>query len=163
MGVAAFLFMAYINPTLTLIAVAPDPGARPAHPVSVGQAAPCFKKVQEQFSVLTEFARFHVFHNSPDQGLQTRKTAGGAVQRTGRKPIRSGQSAARRDLWHAVPISGLLGTSACSSVLFFGGRMIIDQTITQGILLPSSRSYLFLMTWPMMGDGGGWPTSSSAA
>ncbi len=57
MGVAAIAFMAYIDPWLTVIAVAPMPLLALMTRYLSARLHRRFRKVQEQFSALTEFAR----------------------------------------------------------------------------------------------------------
>ena len=57
MSLAAMAFMAYINPTLTVIAVAPLPLLAVFTRFLSARLHHRFQKVQEQFSLLTEFAR----------------------------------------------------------------------------------------------------------
>ena len=57
MGIAAFGFMLYIHPLLTVIALAPMPILAFLTRTLSSRLHGRFKKVQEQFSLLTEFVR----------------------------------------------------------------------------------------------------------
>lgn len=151
MGVAAFLFMAYINPTLTLIAVAPTPVLALLTRFLSARLHRRFKKVQEQFSVLTEFARSTFSTIRLIKAYNQEKPQAARFNELGETYVRDNLRLAV--IYGTLfPISGLIGNVSMLLVLFFGGRMIIDQTITAGDFV-AFISYLFLMTWPMMAMG----------
>lgn len=151
MTIAALSFMAYINPTLTLIAVAPMPVLACVTRLLSSRLHRRFKKVQEQFSKLTEFARsavtsIHLVKAYTQEASQARE-----FDRMGRDYI-------RHNLKVAVvqgilfPFSGLIANSCLLLILFFGGRLTIQGTITLGDFI-AFISYLFMLTWPMMAIG----------
>ncbi len=151
MGFAAFLFMAYINPTLTFIAIAPMPVLAFLTRYLSSRLHRRFKKVQEQFSVLTEFAR------STFSSIRLIKAYNQETPQAARFGD-MGETYVRDNVRLAMvygmlmPVSGLVGNVSMLLVVFFGGRMAIGGTITAGDFV-AFISYLFLMTWPMMAMG----------
>jgi ATP-binding cassette subfamily B protein len=155
MTLAALGFMAYINPLLTLIAVAPMPVlAFTTKRLSAGMHKR-FSKVQEQFAALTEFARNAI---SSIHLLKAYTQEHSQIEEFGRM----GEIYVHHNLKLAViqgllfPFSSLIGNCSLLLVLFFGGRLTIAGTITIGDFV-AFVSYLFMLTWPMMAIG--WVTN----
>ncbi len=155
MGLAAIAFMAYISPTLTLIAIAPMPILALLTRVLSGHLHRRFRKVQEQFSHMTEFVR------STFSSIRLVKAYNQESSQESRFD-ELGQAYVRDNLRLAgihgtlFPISGFIGNLSMLLVLFYGGRMTILGTITVGDFV-AFIAYLFLMTWPMMALG--WVTN----
>ncbi len=151
MGVAAIAFMAYINPWLTLIAIAPMPLLAVLTRYLSARLHRRFKKVQEQFSDLTEFVR------STFSGVRLIKAYN---QERGRASVLRGwvktyihDNLRLSFIYGALfPVSGLLANVSLLLVLVFGGRMAIGGTLTAGDFV-AFINYLLLMTWPMMAIG----------
>lgn len=155
MTLAALSFMAYINPVLTLIAVAPMPMlAFTTKKLSAGMHKR-FSKVQEQFAGLTEFARNAI---SSVHLLKAYTQEDSQIEQFGRM----GETYVHHNIKLAViqgllfPFSSLVGNCSLLLVLFFGGRLTIEGTITIGDFV-AFVSYLFMLTWPMMAIG--WVTN----
>jgi len=151
MTIAALSFMAYISPTLMLIAVAPMPILALVTRLLTSRLHTRFKKVQEQFSKLTEFARstvssIHLVKAYTQESFQSRQFG------------RMGEEYVRDNLKVAIvqgalfPFSGLVANFSLLLVLFFGGRLTIQGVITIGDFI-AFISYLFMLTWPMMAIG----------
>jgi ATP-binding cassette subfamily B protein len=151
MGLAAFGFMLYINPRLTVIALAPMPVLAFLTRTLSSRLHGRFKKVQEQFSVMTEFVR------STLSSIRLVKAYNQEEHQT-RLFARMGETYVSNNVKLALvygtlfPISGFIGNSSMLLVLVFGGRLTISGTITAGDLV-AFISYLFIMTWPMMAMG----------
>lgn len=154
MGFAAFAFMLYIHPTLTLIAILPMPILSALVRILAGRLHKRFKRVQEQFSELTEFVRSTIAsirlvkaYNQED--LQAERFA-----QMGETYVRNNLSLA---YVHGTifPIAGFMGSVSMLLVLIFGGSLTIEGRITAGDLV-AFINYLFIMTWPMMAMG--WVT-----
>jgi len=151
MGVAAIAFMAYINPWLTLISIAPMPFLAIITRYLSARLHRRFKKVQEQFSDLTEFVR------STFSGIRLIK-AYNQEQGQSARFEQLGQTYVRDNLRLSFiygmlfPVSGLLANASLLLVLVFGGRMAIGGTLTAGDFV-AFINYLLLMTWPMMAVG----------
>ncbi|MDA8305330.1 MAG: ABC transporter ATP-binding protein [Deltaproteobacteria bacterium] len=154
MGLAAFGFMCYIDPRLTFIAVAPMPLLALLTRTLSSRLHGRFKKVQEQFSVLTEFVR------STISSIRLVK-AYNQEEHQSRRFAQMGETYVRNNVRVAViygalsPVSSFIANSSMLLVLIFGGRLTIYGTITAGDFV-AFISYLFLMTWPMMALG--WVT-----
>ncbi len=151
MGLAAFGFMLYIHPLLTVIALAPMPILAFLTRTLSSHLHGRFKKVQEQFSVLTEFVR------STLSSIRLVK-AYNQEEHQALRFAQMGETYVRNNIKLAFvygtlfPISGFIGNFSMLLVLVFGGRLTISGTITAGDLV-AFISYLFIMTWPMMAMG----------
>jgi len=151
MGLAAFGFMLYIHPFLTFIALAPMPILAFLTRILSSRLHGRFKKVQEQFSVLTEFVR------SSLASIRLVK-AYNQEEHQSRLFAQMGETYVRNNLKLAYiygtlfPVSGLIGNASMLLVLIFGGRLVISGAITAGDFV-AFISYLFIMTWPMMALG----------
>jgi ATP-binding cassette, subfamily B, multidrug efflux pump len=151
MGVAAIAFMAYIQPLLTIIAIAPMPLLAILTRVLSARLHRRFKKVQEQFSALTEFARSTFSVIRLIKAYNQEEFQGARFDALGRSYI---QDNIRLSRIHGTlfPISGLIANTSLLLVLVFGGRMAVQGIITAGDFV-AFINYLFLMTWPMMAIG----------
>ncbi|MEW6520576.1 MAG: ABC transporter ATP-binding protein [Thermodesulfobacteriota bacterium] len=151
MTVAALAFMAYIHPMLTVLAVLPMPVLVFSTRLLSASMHRRFKRVQEQFEILTEFARsalanirlIKAYTQEVPQTLQ--------FDRMGEEYIRNNLKVA---MVQGVlsPFSGLIANCCLLLVLFFGGRLTIQGVITVGDFV-AFFSYLFMLTWPMMALG----------
>lgn len=154
MGLAAIAFMAYIDPWLACVAVAPMPILALLTRILSARLHHRFRKVQEQFSVMTEFVRstlssIRLVKAYNQENYQTEK-----FNEMGKTYIRNNVKLST--IYGTLfPISGLIGNVSMLLVLLVGGRMTLTGTITAGDFV-AFISYLFLMTWPMMALG--WVT-----
>jgi ATP-binding cassette subfamily B protein len=151
MGFAAIGFMAYIDPVLTAIAIAPMPLlAFFTHALS-SRLHLRFKKVQEQFSALTELARSTFSSIRLIKAYNQERPQAERFNEMGETYVRDNLRLAT--VYGALfPISGFIGNVSLFLVLLFGGRMAIRGSITAGDFV-AFVNYLFLMTWPMMAFG----------
>ncbi len=151
MGVAAIAFMAYINPGLTAIAIAPMPLLAILTRYLSARLHRHFKKVQEQFSSLTEFARSTFSGMRLIKAYNQEKLQSERFERMGRTYVRDNL---RLSFVYGTlfPVSGFIGSASLLLVLIFGGRMVITGVITAGDFV-AFINYLLLMTWPMMAIG----------
>jgi len=151
MSVATLAFMAYIHPTLTLIAISPMPILAILTKLLSARLHLRFTKVQEQFSRLTEFARANL------ASIRLLKAYTQEVAQTKRFDS-LGRTYIRHNLKLAVvhgtlfPVSGFIANTSLLLVIFFGGRLTITGAITIGDFV-AFISYLFMLTWPMMALG----------
>ena len=155
LSLAALSFMAYIHPGLTLIAIVPMPLLALLTRILSGRLHRYFKKVQEQFSRLTEFARttinsIRMIKAYTLEKNQTEKFAG-----MGREYVQDNLRLAKVQ-GTLFPVSGLIANTSMLLVLLFGGRLTILGRITIGDFV-AFTSYLFMLTWPMMALG--WVTN----
>ncbi|MCB2182310.1 MAG: ABC transporter ATP-binding protein/permease [Desulfobulbaceae bacterium] len=155
MTLAALGFMAYINPTLTVIAVAPMPILAFSARFLSARLHRRFKRVQEQFASMTEFVRstlssVHLLKAYTQEQFQAEQ-----FDRMGKDYIRHNL---RLSVIQGLlfPFSGFIGNCSLLLVLFFGGRLTVQGTITVGDFV-AFVSYLFMLTWPMTAIG--WVTN----
>lgn len=151
MGIAAIAFMAYIHPTLTAIAIAPMPLLAFLTRFLSSHVHQRFRKVQEQFSLLTEFVRSSFSSVRLIKAYNQEKLQVERFNRMGERYVRDNL---RLSMIYGTlfPISGFIGNVSQLLVLFFGGRLTIQGSITTGDFV-AFISYLYLMTWPMMALG----------
>ncbi len=151
LSLAAIAFMAYIHPTLTLIALAPMPVLAFMARFLSARVHGRFKRVQEQFSKMTEFAR------STISSMRLIKAYSQETAQA-RRFHDLGETYVRDNLRLAVvqgtlfPISTFIGNVSLLLVLFFGGRLTLNGAITAGDFA-AFITYLFILTWPMMAMG----------
>jgi ATP-binding cassette, subfamily B, multidrug efflux pump len=151
MGLATIAFMAYINPVLTAIAIAPMPLLAILTRYLSARLHRHFKKVQEQFSTLTEFARSTFSGIRLIKAYNQEEPQSERFERMGKTYIRDNLRLSF--VYGALfPISGFVANVSLLLVLLFGGRMAIRGTITAGDFV-AFLNYLLLMTWPMMAIG----------
>jgi len=152
---AVLVFMIYINPTLTLIALSPLPILAVLTKMLSNRLHKRFSRVQETFSELTELARstvnamrlVKIYSREVDQTAN--------FDRLGRQYIKYNmQVATIQGL--LFPVSGLVANGSLLLVVMIGGRMAIDNVITIGDFI-AFISYLFMLIWPMMAMG--WVTN----
>jgi ATP-binding cassette subfamily B multidrug efflux pump len=155
MTCAVLGFMIYISPLLTFIAVSPMPFLAVLTRVLSARLHKRFRKVQEQFEKLTEFARSTIANIRLIKAYTQEIAQTEHFDRLGRVYIRDNLKVATVQ-GILYPVSGLVANSGLLLVLFFGGRLTIHDTITIGDFV-AFVSYLFMLTWPMMALG--WVTN----
>jgi ATP-binding cassette subfamily B protein len=155
MSTAALFFMAHISPTLTLIAIIPMPLLAFCTWILSGRLHKRFDRVQEQFSLLTEFAR--------NTMVSIRLIKGYTRERRQIKDFEAlGGEYVVRNLRVAViqgllfPVATLVGNTGMLLVLYFGGRLVINNSITLGDFV-AFITYMYMLIWPMMAVG--WVTN----
>jgi ATP-binding cassette subfamily B protein len=155
MTIAALSFMAYIHPGLTLIAIAPMPLLALLTRFLSARLHRYFKKVQEQFSILTEFVRTTLSSMRLIKAYTQENSQAKRFNKLGRIYV---QDNLRLAMVHGTlfPASGLVANFSLLLVLFFGGRLTIQGVISIGDFV-AFTSYLFMLTWPMMALG--WVTN----
>ncbi len=151
MSFAAISCMAYINPHLTLLAILPFPALAVTTSFLASRLHRHFKRVQEQFSFLTEEARGAI-NNIRLLKIYTREAAQCAQFDTiGRSYIKHSLKVAKIQ-GALFPASGFIANISLLIIVFFGGEMVISGTISIGGFV-AFISYLFMLTWPMMALG----------
>jgi len=155
LGAAAIAFMAYINTTLTALVLIPMPlivfGAR----FFSKRMHRRYQAVQASFSELTEiirerFAGIRIIKAHARETMETRKVRGVSRAYVDQN-IRLAKTVGL-----FFPLMLLLTNLSMAIVLYFGGRLTINLTISAGDLV-AFISYLGLLTWPMMALG--WVTN----
>jgi ATP-binding cassette subfamily B multidrug efflux pump len=155
MSLAAMAFMAYINPTLTIIAVAPLPLLAFFTRFLSARLHHRFQKVQEQFSLLTEFARSTIASIRLIKAYNQERPQAQRFNAMGEAYIQDNLRVAMVQ-GTLFPISIFISNVTLLLVVLCGGRMTIAGTISAGDFV-AFISYLYLMAWPMMALG--WVTN----
>lgn len=155
LSLAALSFMAYIHPGLTLIAILPMPVLALLTRFLSGRLHRYFKKVQEQFSGLTEFVRASINSIRMIKAYTLERSQTQRFDGMGREYVQDNLRLARVQ-GTLFPVSGLIANTSMLLVLLFGGRLTIQGSITIGDFV-AFTSYLFMLTWPMMALG--WVTN----
>lgn len=151
MGMAAVGFMGYINIRLTLIALAPMPLLAVFTRFLSSRLHRRFKRVQEQFSTLTEYVRSTFSSIRLIKAYNQEKSQADRFNDLGEIYVRNNLRLAA--IYGTLfPLSGLIGNLSLLLIIFFGGQMTIRGVITTGDFV-AFITYLFMMTWPMMALG----------
>jgi ATP-binding cassette subfamily B protein len=151
MSSAALGFMMAINLKLTLIALLPMPLLIFGTRVLSARLHHRFNLVQEQFGLLTEFARATL--------VSIRLIKAYTLERFQETRFRTlGEDYVRANLRVAAiqgvlsPISTLVGNVGMLLLLYYGGVLVIGGQLTIGSFV-AFISYLNMLIWPMMAVG----------
>ncbi|MBW2467565.1 MAG: ABC transporter ATP-binding protein [Deltaproteobacteria bacterium] len=155
LSIAALSFMAYIHPLLTLIAIVPMPLLALLTRILSRRLHRYFRKVQEQFSRLTEFARTSINSITMIKAYTLEENQTHRFDSMGKEYVLDNLRLARVQ-GTLFPVSGLIANTSMLLVILFGGRLTIQGTISIGDFV-AFTSYLFMLTWPMMALG--WVTN----
>ena len=155
LSLAALAFMAYIHPGLTLIAIVPMPILALLTRFLSWRLHRYFKKVQEQFSRITQFVRTSINSIRMIKAYTMEKSQTERFDIMGREYVQDNLRLAKVQ-GTLFPVSGLIANISMLLVLLFGGRLTIQGSITIGDFV-AFISYLFMLTWPMMALG--WVTN----
>ena len=151
MTIATLVFMAYIHPTLTLIAISPMPVLAVLTTFLSARLHKRFTKVQEQFSEITEFVRSCLASIRLVKAHTQEKHQAKLFNSMGKEYVRHNIRLAMVQ-GTLFPFAGLIANTSMLLVIFFGGRYTIEGHITVGEFV-AFTSYLFMLTWPMMAMG----------
>ncbi len=151
MAVAVIGFMLHINVSLTFMALLPMPFLVLFTRILATRMHRRFNRVQQQFALLTEFARttlvsIRLIKVYTLERLQTRH-----FDRLGRGLVRESLRVATIQ-GLLFPAATLVGNLGMLLVLYFGGRLVILSVISLGEFV-AFISYLFMLIWPMMAVG----------
>lgn len=151
MSSAALGFMLAINVELTLIALLPMPILIVCTRILSGRLHHRFNLVQEQFSLLTEFARANLVSIRLIKAYTLERFQEGRFQALGEAYVQSNlKVAAIQGL--LFPLATLVGNVGMLLLLYYGGALVIDGQITIGSFV-AFVSYLYMLIWPMMAVG----------
>ncbi len=151
MSVAAIAFMFQINAGLTLLALLPMPILALTTRILSGRMHHRFDRVQEQFSQMTEFARSSIASIRLLKAYTLEESQTKGFAKLGRSYVHSSIQVARIQ-GLLFPISSLVGSCAMLLVLYFGGRLVMLETISMGDFV-AFITYLYMLIWPMMAVG----------
>ncbi len=151
MSLAAIGFMIAIDPLLTLLALLPMPLLAVSTRILSGKLHKRFATVQEQFSALTEFSRSTLISIGLIKAYTMENFQTDRFGRLGMKYFRSNlRVASIQGL--ISPLATLVGSLGMLMVLYFGGRLVIEDTISLGDFV-AFITYLYMLIWPMMAIG----------
>ncbi len=151
MSLAAIGFMIAIHPKLTLLALLPMPILAITTRILSGKLHKRFAAVQEQFSSMTEFCRSTLISIGLIKAYTMEDFQTERFGKLGREYVRSNlRVAAIQGL--ISPLATLIGSLGMLMVLYFGGRLVIQSTITLGDFV-AFITYLYMLIWPMMAIG----------
>jgi ATP-binding cassette subfamily B protein len=151
MSTAALGFMIAISPKLTLIALLPMPVLIVCTRILSGRLHHRFNLVQEQFSLLTEFARATLVSIRLIKAYTLERFQQGRFNDLGQAYVRSNLRVATIQ-GLLFPIATLVGNVGMLLLLYHGGVLVIEQQITIGSFV-AFVSYLYMLIWPMMAVG----------
>ncbi len=155
MTVAAIIFMSAIHAELTVIALLPMPFLAIFTRILSGRLHRRFSTVQEQFSLLTEFTRSTLVSVKLIKAYTMERFQAGEFDTLGKKYVHSNLQVARVQ-GLMFPIATLVGNMGMLLILFFGGRLVVEGTISMGDFV-AFITYLYMLIWPMMAIG--WVTN----
>jgi ATP-binding cassette subfamily B protein len=151
MSLAAIGFMIAIHPLLTLLALLPMPLLAVSTRILSGKLHKRFATVQEHFSALTEFSRSTLISIGLIKAYTMENFQTDRFGRLGRKYFRGNlRVASIQGL--ISPLATLVGSLGMLMVLYFGGRLVIEGTISLGDFV-AFITYLYMLIWPMMAIG----------
>lgn len=151
MSVAAISFMFQINTSLTLLALLPMPILAVTTRFLSGRLHQRFDRVQEQFSRMTEFARSSIASIRLLKAYTLEESQTKRFAELGQNYVRSSIQVARIQ-GLLFPISTMVGSIAMLLILYFGGRLVMLETISMGDFV-AFVTYLYMLIWPMMAVG----------
>ncbi len=155
MSIAALTCMAYINPLLTALAILPMPFLAFCTARLSARLHHRFKKVQEQFSLITEFARANLAAIRLVKSCTQEASRTDHFDQLGRNYINDNLKVAFIQ-GALFPFSRLIANLCLLLVLYGGGRLAISGVITIGDFV-AFITYLYMLTWPIMALG--WVTT----
>ncbi len=151
MSLAAIGFMIAIHPLLTLLALLPMPFLAVATRILSSKLHKRFATVQEEFSELTEFSRSNLISIGLIKAYTMEDFQAGRFDRLGKRYVRSNLRVAFIQ-GLITPLATLVGSTGMLMVLYFGGSLVIEKTITLGDFV-AFITYLYMLIWPMMAIG----------
>lgn len=151
MCVAAIGFMLAIDPGLTVLALLPMPFLAVSTRILSGKLHKRFATVQEQFSSLTEFSRSTLLSIGLIKAYTMENFQSGRFDALGREYVKSNINVAKIQ-GLISPLASLVGSCGMLMILFFGGRLVIAETISLGDFV-AFITYLYMLIWPMMAIG----------
>lgn len=151
MGLAAMGFMFYINPTLTLLALAPMPLIVIIGRVVGRRMHAGFMAVQESFSAMTEQVREVLSAIGMIKVYALAQREERRLSDTGRNYLAQNMRLARL-MSLMFPLASFFTSLSLAIVLGAGGPLAVFGKITPGDFV-AFTAYLGLLTWPMMALG----------
>ena len=155
LSIAAIGFMLHIHPLLTVMALLPMPILAVSTRLLSGKLHHRFNKVQEQFSLITEFARSALISVKLSKAYTLENLQFGIFDKLGKTYVKANIRVAlvQGTLFPAATLIGNLGLLV---ILLYGGRLVIQKDISMGDFV-AFITYLQMLIWPMMAIG--WVTN----
>ncbi len=151
MSTAAIGFMLAIDSRLTLLALLPMPLLALSTWILSKKMHLRFTRVQEQFGLLTEFARNALVSIPLVKGYCLEEIQEQEFAELGRQYVHNNlRVAILQGLLH--PMATLAGNAGMLLVLYFGGKMVIESRMSLGSFV-AFTTYLAMLIWPMMAVG----------
>jgi ATP-binding cassette subfamily B protein len=144
-------FMVAISPKLTLYALMPMPLLAICTRVLSARLHNRFNLVQEQFALITEFARTTLTSIQLIQGYTLERLQQQRFARLGKKYVKSNLNVAVIQ-GALFPASTLIGNIGMLLVLYNGGILVMTKVITIGEFV-AFITYMYMLIWPMMAVG----------
>jgi ATP-binding cassette subfamily B protein len=151
MATAAIGFMFAIDVKLTLLALAPMPFLAIATRILSGRLHKRFDLVQEQFSTMTEFVRSSISAIRLLKVYTLEKSQTERFADIGQEYV---QSSIRVAIIQGLlfPVATLVGSVGMLLVLYYGGKLVMQQIISMGDFV-AFVTYLYMLIWPIMAVG----------
>ncbi len=156
-SISAIGFMLLISPKLTLVALLPMPFLALCTRILSSKLHHRFHLVQEQFGKITEFVRTTVVSIQLVQGYTLEAFQQKQFGQLGKEYVKGNLRVAGIQ-GTLLSISSLVGNIGMLLVLYNGGVLVMDETITIGSFV-AFITYMYMLIWPMMAIG--WVTNIS--
>ncbi len=151
---ASVLFMVHISPSLTLTTLTPLPLLAICAWLLSRELHKRFDMVQTQFGLLTEFSRNTLISIRMIKGYTREEQQIRDFEKLGKEYVKSSvRTAMMQGL--LFPVSVLTGSVAMLLALYFGGEMVIHNTITLGEFV-AFTTFLAMLAMPLAVAG--WVT-----
>ncbi|WP_339136880.1 MAG: ABC transporter ATP-binding protein [Candidatus Electrothrix sp. GW3-4] len=152
---AALVLMISLSPFLTLMAILPLPLLGFSAWFLSGRLHTRFDQVQHSFGLITEFARNSMVAIRLIKGYTREQQQIKAFSELGEKYVAANlRVAVVQGL--LFPVAILVGNLGMLLILYYGGRLVINEVITLGAFVAFVH-YLYMLIWPMMAVG--WVTN----
>lgn len=150
-SIVAIFFMMHIDVKLTLLALMPMPFLAVFTRILSSKLHKRFSTVQEEFGRLTEFSRSTLVSIKLIKAYAMESFQAKSFDSLGKDYVRSNLRVALIQ-GLIFPIATLVGNVGLLLVLYYGGLLVIEESITIGDFV-AFTTYLYMLIWPMMAVG----------
>ncbi len=148
---AAIIFMATLHVRLTVLALLPMPFLAILTKMLTARMHTQFNTVQEQFSLLTEFARSALVNIRLIKAYTMERLQTNTFNDHGKAYVQYNLNVAKLQ-GLIFPLASVIGNLGLLIILFYGGRQVIYGNLSIGAFV-AFVSYLAMLIWPMMAVG----------
>ncbi len=148
---AAIIFMATLHIKLTILALLPMPILAVLTKMLTARMHTQFNTVQEQFSLLTEFARSALVNIRLIKAYTMERLQTNTFNDHGKAYVRYNLNIAKLQ-GLIFPLSSVMGNLGLLIILLYGGSQVIYGNLSIGAFV-AFVSYLAMLIWPMMAIG----------